>query len=431
MRKVLLAAGVAGACLLAGVVVATRPPAPDAPTVAASAPSEAVPELNGPPSPPNRDAFYTPPKDLGGRPGDLLRYRPTSLYIDAARRVRAPVNVWQVLYRSTDVKDGPVAVSGTVAVPESAWAGDGPRPIVSYGVGTHGMADRCAPSYRVARGTERGLADAVRALARGWAVVVTDYEGLGVPGDHTYGVHRAEGRAVLDALRAAAKVPDADLSAAAPVALWGYSQGGAAVASAAEQAGDYAPELKLAGVAAGGVPADLAALVEHLDGSPAFGLVFAGLVGLNAAYPELGIPASLSPSARKLFERARDACELDLVSADFRSHRLSEIGAGSNPLGSRPVLARMAENRVGGVAPEVPVRLYQAGRDEFIPPTMARTLFGDYCRRGATVQFQMYPGRTHGGAAGDGAEPTLSWLADRFAGRPAPNSCGSGTGSAR
>ena len=31
------------------------------------------------------------------------------------------------------------------------------------------------------------------ALARGWALAITDYQGLGTPGDHTYMVGRALG----------------------------------------------------------------------------------------------------------------------------------------------------------------------------------------------------------------------------------------------
>ena len=42
-----------------------------------------------------------------------------------------------------------------------------------------------------------------RWLKAGYAVVRTDYEGLGTPGVHPYLVGRSEGRSVLDAVRAA------------------------------------------------------------------------------------------------------------------------------------------------------------------------------------------------------------------------------------
>ncbi|PRC53153.1 triacylglycerol lipase, partial [Mycobacterium sp. ITM-2017-0098] len=75
-----------------------------------------------------------------------------------------------------------------------------------------------------------------RMVKRGWAVVVTDYEGFGTPGVHTYVNRLASGHAVLDAARAARQLPGTGLAPEGPVALYGYSQGGAATASAAELA---------------------------------------------------------------------------------------------------------------------------------------------------------------------------------------------------
>src|SRR5699024_268392 len=105
-------------------------------------------------------------------------------------------------------------------------------------------------------------------LSKGFAVMVTDYEGLGMPGGHTYVVGQSEGRALLDGVRAAQKLPGSGLSTSSPVGLMGYSQGGGAAGWAAELAGTYAPELKLRGTVAGGVPADLLAVAEFAEGGP-------------------------------------------------------------------------------------------------------------------------------------------------------------------
>jgi hypothetical protein len=121
------------------------------------------------------------------------------------------------------------------------------------------------------------------ALARGWAVAVTDYEGLGTPGEHTYTVAVCEGRAALDIARAAMRVPGAGLSEHAPVALWGYSQGGGAAASAGEQATHYTPELRTVGVAEGGVPSDLRAVLAGVDGGAGFALLAGATAGFDTA----------------------------------------------------------------------------------------------------------------------------------------------------
>ena len=66
--------------------------------------------------------------------------------------VAAPAHVWNVLYKSTNANQQPIAVSGTVLVPTSAWTGSGPRPVVAYGTGTQGWGDQCAPSVEMAAG---------------------------------------------------------------------------------------------------------------------------------------------------------------------------------------------------------------------------------------------------------------------------------------
>ena len=106
-----------------------------------------------------------------------------------------------MLYRSTSPTGAPIAVSGTVAVPK----GNAPRggwPVITWAHGTTGIADACAPSRaNVLGGYDNPLLN--RWLQAGYAVVRTDYEGLGTPGDHPYLIGVSEGRSVLDMVRAA------------------------------------------------------------------------------------------------------------------------------------------------------------------------------------------------------------------------------------
>jgi hypothetical protein len=68
-----------------------------------------------------------------------------------------------------------------------------------------------------------------RFLAAGDIVVATDYPRLGTAGPHPYLIGVSEGRAVLDAVRAARLLPDA--RAGYRLALWGHSPGGQAALS--------------------------------------------------------------------------------------------------------------------------------------------------------------------------------------------------------
>jgi dienelactone hydrolase len=432
MRRAVLVAVAVVAVLVAGILVVSHlqrsdpaepPVASGQPELPPAGPPEEFPEPTGAPEPPNEDSFYTPPKELRGSAGTLLRYRPVKIYTDPARGKAVPlVRAWQILYRSTSAEGKPNAVSGTVVVPQIPYLGAGPKPVVSYAFGTHGLADRCAPSYRLVRGTEKEGAAQLKALLKGWAVVMTDYEGLGTPGEHTYAVHLSAGRSVLDAARAAMRLPPADLSVEAPVGLMGYSQGGGAVLSAAEQAAGYAPDLKVVGAAAGGVPADPLAVARSVANTPLFGLVPAGLAGLDAAYPELHVAGSLGPS-KALLTKARNSCEVDLGGKAFSAQRLNKLTDLGKELNSRPVAERFAENRLGGVAPKVPVLLFHGERDEFIPFAVGRALFDRYCGEGARVQFKAMPGKAHGGAAVEGVGLALDWMTARFSDKPAPTSC--------
>jgi dipeptidyl aminopeptidase/acylaminoacyl peptidase len=71
-----------------------------------------------------------------------------------------------------------------------------------------------------------------RWLKAGYAVVQTDYEGLGTPGDHPYLIGVSEGRSVLDMVRAARKL---DSSLGKRVVIAGHSQGGHAALWAASR----------------------------------------------------------------------------------------------------------------------------------------------------------------------------------------------------
>jgi acetyl esterase/lipase len=113
------------------------------------------------------------------------------------------------MYRSTSATGDPVAVTGTLMVPTAAWP-LGPRPLVAYAVGGHGMGRQCVPSVQFRQGTQVELAVVAAHLAQGWAVVVTDYQRTPA---HTFLNAPASAHAVLDAARAALRVPGTGLGA--------------------------------------------------------------------------------------------------------------------------------------------------------------------------------------------------------------------------
>lgn len=354
-----------------------------------------------------------------GGPGSLVGAEPTTVF--AAPLIPLPGRAFALEYRSTSALDEPNVVSGTLLLPPGEWDGQGKRPIVSYAIGTHGLGDRCAPSAQLGNGTEQELGLMRMALDRGWAVVVTDYEGLGTPGPHTYTVALSEGHAVLDAVRAAVAVPDAGLAADAPVGIWGYSQGGGAAGAAGELAATYAPELDVRGVAAGGVPADLAEVFEaNTDNRIATGLIVAASTGLDAAYPELDLRGTLTPLGQRLYDDVRDDCVGEIVAKGlpFTGEQLTAV---PDPLdGARD---RLADNSIGAVAPAFPALVYHGGADELIPVEQGRGLRADWCALGVPVRYEELPLTGHVQGAALGGPIAVEWLDDRFAGSDAPSDC--------
>jgi hypothetical protein len=368
---------------------------------------------------PAGEAFYVPPSPLpAGRPGDVIWYRkaePVSVQGSTALDVG---NAWQVLYLSTDALDRPDAVSGMVLLPKEGSPEN--LPIIGFAPGTHGLDDRCALSRRGTTWTDYESLAIAALLNRGWAVALTDYEGLGTPGTHTYMVGRSQGAALLDVVRAARGLPATGLSAAAPVALYGYSQGGGATGWAVELQPSYAPELPLRGAVAGGVPADLAAVQRKLDGGLGFAFLAMASLGLDAAYPELKLDAYLTPAGRAGMAEAAKVCTTEAL-IRYAGKRISDYTT-EDPLRTPEWQARVDQQRLGGRPPRVPVFLAHGLQDEFIPYDQAARLRQDWCAAGATVHWRDYLGE-HATTLAAMQSNAMDFVANRLAGRSVRSSC--------
>lgn len=359
-----------------------------------------------PPVPvPSEDPFYGPVPHLSTTPGTLARSRRVAVAHDSVARA------WQVVHSSTGARRQPIAVSGTVLTSRAPWRGTGRRPVLSYGVGVHGLGRDAAPSHLLATGQEHELAVVAEALALGWTVVVTDGDGLGMPGPHTYGAGEPGGHAMLDVVRAAgALLPDL---VGAPLVVWGYSEGGRCAAFAAELQPTYAPDLPLVAVAAGGVPTDLRETAIALDGGPFSGLNLAVLVGLAHAHQDPALMRILSERGRCAAERAAG---LDVVSLILElPEPLHHHTVREQPWDEPVWRALLARENAGQGRPEVPVLVYHVEDDELVPTALGRRLFEDYRRAGADVEWAPLAADSHLAGTLAGSGPALSWLSDRLA----------------
>lgn len=362
---------------------------------------------------PAQDPFYQPPAGFETKaPGSVLK---TRTVVVQQLGLPLPVRAWQVLARSTDAKDQPVAVVATLMVPWTPWW-FGKRPLVSYQAAIDSLGDQCNPSFTLRASFEKELPLIEAALLKGWAVVTTDYQGP----QNAFGAGRMAGHAVLDGIRAAQRVAGSGLGSNTPVGMWGYSGGALATTWAAELQPAYAPELDIVGVASGGVPSDLAAASRLVDGGFASGLELLAVTGLSRQYPEL-LPV-FNANGLAMRDAIGDQC-LITSALLFPFRRLSEFTNSPDPLNEPVALAVLADNRLGFEAPTAPIYIYHSIFDELIPYSTAVDLRASYCAQGAAVQFHTDVLSEHAILAVTGAPAAIAYLGARFSGKAIPNNC--------
>ncbi|QBX56226.1 lipase [Nocardioides seonyuensis] len=385
----------------------------------AVAPAQAVEE-------PPRPAFYEAPATLPANNGDVIRSEKMTFLLDPLDTSSLVKQSWRIMYKSTNRAGKAIAVTGTVLVPNSPWVGLGTRPVIGYAPGTQGMADRCAPSRVYSELVEYESIGIEPLLARGYAVAVPDYEGLGTAGIHTYMDRVSQGRATLDVVRAAQRLTGTGLSSSSRVGLQGYSQGGGAAASAAELASTYAPELKIKGAVVGAVPADLQKVAENLDGSLFAAFGFFAVRGITASY---GLDSALSMFLNEKGVQALQDVEQDCVfnlfdSAFTKSTELTQDGRSlAEIMKEVPFSMLVSDQQIGNIKPSVPVLVTHSRLDDTIPFAVGKAMAKSWCQKGANVRFSSNIVPTHlGGMVPHVAESLPYWEA-RFAGLPQFGNC--------
>jgi acetyl esterase/lipase len=348
-------------------------------------------------------------------PGRLISAEP--LPEASADGLPEAARAWRIRYETRDWQGRPTESTGMVIAPAGA-AGD--RPVLAWQHGTVGVTEPCAVSDKPYRFAQiPGLA---AMIARGWVVVATDYPGLGTRGPHAYLDPDSAGHAALDAVAAAGQIAAA--GAGRRYALWGHSQGGHASLAAAERARDGLADHELVAVAAASPPTDLLA---------------------NFGAAEVPIRSFLSAFAAKSWEQA---FEYSLATLGNRTTQnlVRKIGARCegdpqsfvikidvlrllNRLGRlnmaeiEPWRTRLAASAVGAAPVGVPMLVSQGDADNLVAPAVTRDFVARACARGERLRYIEVPGGDHAGNPKAVESEVVAWLADRFAGGPAPTDC--------
>lgn len=253
--------------------------------------------------------FYTWKSAIPAQPGKLLR---TEAVHNPYIRLANDSQAIRILYSSTSGKDSktPIVVSGSIHLPKGNPPKEG-WPVVLWAHGTVGLADACAPSW--SGRSYRDVQYLNRWLNEGFAVVATDYEGLGVAGPHLLINNPMLAYSILDSGRAALKTK---LPLANKFVIVGQSQGGAGAVAASSYSATYAPDLNIKGSIGTGViykdpeatPEKNQLKLNPYEVSPSLAYGIYSFLVTQSLYPEIKTEEIFTPEAAPLVEQARNAC---------------------------------------------------------------------------------------------------------------------------
>lgn len=362
----------------------------------------------GPPGTAFWDLAEQPPADA--KPGAVHAIQPRT---DAPEGAQG----WNVIYVS-EIRPGVKKyVSGEIYAP--AGGADSPRDMVLWNHETTGLPDACAPSRRSLTDGENSRVPAISALLdQGYVVAMSDYPGQGLPGPAYYMVGQVNARASLDLLRAVRNLPE--LNASQRFVEYGWSQGGQTTMQVESVARSYAPEFQGLGAALIAPAVRIRDLTLNSMRTPEnAGYVIATLPGIKAAYPELNYRDFLNPNAMEMLPVLSDGCYdiWDSAGPLRDSYRPDAMTPGSTWWNA---LTAVDEFKPAGTMPFV---IYQGVDDITTPRELTSRERTALCAAGSAVDYREMPGLDHESVVPAAAESFPAWAADRFAGKPATNTC--------
>jgi len=375
------------------------------------------------PPTPLDDPFYAQPNPMPKvAPGTILnsravQYKPLGLPM--------PNPAWQLQYMTTGLHGEPVAAIATVVKP-TLPAASGNTPLLSFQFAINSPGLKCAPSQQVTgsyantNSQLEALNYIPQVLALGWTLIFPDHLGP----TSSVAVGRIAGPIVLDGIRAAKSFEALGLAADSPVGLMGYSGGGVATAWAAGLQPQYAPELELAGVAIGGIPANLEVTAKAFDGDPVFfPVMFGAVLSINRVFPQLVPPGLLTEEGVQVSESVKDGCLGNTTDgsggpsgqmADYAT--VEDIYATP---GARDVLPKISLPQPD-IAPAADIYFYHQAADQLAPFAEMQKVADDWCAKGTPVHvYKDFTGEHVVGAV-TSAPSQLLYLLSRFSGAAAP-----------
>lgn len=351
--------------------------------------------------------FYDTPHPLpAGKPGQLIRSEPADEY-DLSADFRAV----RILYYSRSASGEQVAASGVVLVPDTTPPKGG-WPVIAWAHDFSGAARQCAPS--LLRTLDDGSLLSMY-INLGYAVVATDYTGLGTSFRNAVMDVQSNATDVIDAISAAhAAVPKLSTKWIA----MGASLGANVAMGVAEMEDGTRDSGYLGSVVVSLVPDLKAAYARPAkEQSPE---TFALLAyGIKTVYPAFDIHDMLTEKAIPAYEQVDKSCGTVGNGLDLPASEMLKPNWESNKF----VEEFFSKNTPGLKPAHGPLLVISDDQDPAAPLSKTVQVIARMCRQGDRIQFDKFSDAQPSLILGDSVRDQMAWIEARFAGRPASSNC--------
>jgi hypothetical protein len=369
-------------------------------------------------------AFYTFDAAVPATPGVLLRQEP----LEPHQSIPGAATNIRLLYTSTNGLEtspdagAPIVVSGGLFLPPGTPP-EGGWPLLLWSHGTVGIADVCAPTWT-------GYVPFHNEHLQGWieegyAIVTSDYQGLGTRGTHPYLATRPAAFSNLDVIRA---VQGADVPLSDAVVIAGQSQGAGAAIATAGHAGTYAPELDIRGVVTTGVPfftPDALIAVQEARPNdvvdPMLGYNFLALTLIEQIDPDFREEDYVSETALPLARGVAKICNRDMRGKIEAAGLTYDIAFDTPP--TEPLKQAFAQMQFPTLTLPVPLFVGTGSIDRDTPPRMQAGFVTSACAAGTQVEAHVYDGFDHLTALNRSQAESKPFVAQAFAGERLSGNC--------
>jgi len=352
--------------------------------------------------------FYNVPKSFpAGKPGDLIRAEEYDDY-----ELPYQIVVKRILYYSRSAAGDDVAVSGVVLIPPGNPPSTG-WPVIAWAHGFSGIGRQCAPSLM--RNIESGplLAMYVRL---GYAVVATDYAGLGTDSRNAAVDLPSHATDVINSIPAArAAVPNL----ASGWLVMGKSEGALVALAVNEMESGIGDPAFLGSVSLTGIAQPETIYQRFAQGKgPSPGKLAILAYAIKTVFPGFPLETMLTPKGVSLYTEAGQSC-LEAESQPVAAAAILQPGWEQNKF----VQEFFRRNAFGLKTAKHPILIISGAANPMMTPSMTESAVARLCQHGDVVQWYDFPGLDSGQLIGASVRDPIAWIQGRFAGQSAPTTC--------